>query len=105
MESEKRKRGDDGEEEGKRANGGEANVTEEEEEEMEEFFAILKRIHVAVKYFEKANRGGRTLRGEGDWRPSFLLEDFGGDHDVKNERKREDSAEDSGLDLNLEPAS
>ncbi|XWS23246.1 hypothetical protein CRYUN_Cryun29cG0105000 [Craigia yunnanensis] len=109
MESEKRKREDDGEVDGKRAkgghaiNGGESNVTEEE---VEEFFSILKRINVAVKYFQKANVAGRKVTGNG-WRPSFLLEDFEGDIDVKNEGKRElgDLEEESVLDLNLEPIS
>ena len=49
MEPEKRKREDDDEMDGNRAKGiiegGESKVKEEEEKE---FFAILKRIHVAV---------------------------------------------------------
>ncbi|XVF03408.1 hypothetical protein REPUB_Repub04eG0258800 [Reevesia pubescens] len=113
MESEKRKRGDDGELDGKRAkegnnnniNGGGSEVMEEEEE-VEEFFAILKRIHVAIKYFEKANGGGRSLTTTGnEWKPSFVLEDFEGDNDVNNNEGNREGSEDSGLDLNLEPVS
>ncbi|XVF86011.1 hypothetical protein PTKIN_Ptkin17bG0166600 [Pterospermum kingtungense] len=119
MESEKRKRGDDGAAEGKREkgggdiNGGESKpITEEEEEEeeeVEEFFAILKRIQVAVKYFEKANGKGRKVTGSDQWRPSFVLQDFEGDNDVKGEvklkQKEQGLEQDWGLDLNLEPAS
>ncbi|OMP06779.1 hypothetical protein COLO4_07914 [Corchorus olitorius] len=110
MEPEKRKRRDDDVEvdDGKKdkrkgISGGESAVSDKEEEEVEEFFAILRRIHVAVKYFEKGNGGGRKLTMDKDWKPSFLLQDFGGENDVKSEGKTEDLDEDSGLDLNLEP--
>ncbi|OMO90268.1 hypothetical protein CCACVL1_07430 [Corchorus capsularis] len=111
MEPEKRKRRDDDVEvdDGKKdkrkgsISGGESAVSDKEEEEVEEFFAILRRIHVAVKYFEKGNGGGRKLTMNNEWKPSFLLQDFEGDNDVKSEGKTEDLEEDSGLDLNLEP--
>ncbi|KAE8705360.1 hypothetical protein F3Y22_tig00110429pilonHSYRG00839 [Hibiscus syriacus] len=110
MESEKRKGRDDG----KRAKGGEpAAVAEEEvegrsteggrstvvkEEEVEEFFAILKRIRVAVKYFDKAEAGGSEVKVTGNpWRLRFVLEDFDGD------KNQDDCEEDTGFDLNLKP--
>ncbi|KAE8678356.1 ERF118 protein [Hibiscus syriacus] len=82
---------------GKRAEGGESTAVAEEEE-VEEFFAILKRIRVAVKYFEKVKGGGGKVTTGNQWRPSFVLEDFDGD------KNQEDSKEDKGLDLNLKPA-
>ncbi|OAY31308.1 hypothetical protein MANES_14G101600v8 [Manihot esculenta] len=91
MEADKRKRkGDSHSTEGDRSkekgvvHGGEAVS----EEEVEEFFAILKRIHVAVKYFEK-NDGKR-------WKPSFMKEDFEEiSGDVEGERKEEDCLDDN----------
>ncbi|GFS44357.1 hypothetical protein Acr_00g0089870 [Actinidia rufa] len=78
MEVEKRKRSDDVEPDGKRARVGEDNgaVTEPEDDEVEEFYAILRRIRVAVEYFEKGNGDGgrRELTGErtvSRWSPSF----------------------------------
>ncbi|KAE8705361.1 hypothetical protein F3Y22_tig00110429pilonHSYRG00844 [Hibiscus syriacus] len=115
MESEKRKRKrrDDGkrakegepaavaeeEVDGRSAEGGQSTVVEEEEEEeVEEFFAILKRIRVAVKYFDKAEAGGSEVKVTGKpWRPRFVWEDFDGD------KNQEDCEEDTGFDLNLKP--
>lgn len=80
------------------------------EEEVEEFFAILRRMQVAVKYFEKGN-------GE-DWRAAVEAEVVaaadGADEDEKDEmeRKKEELVvperrpivEDAGvLDLNVMP--
>ncbi|CAL5421561.1 unnamed protein product [Camellia sinensis] len=56
-----------------------------EDDEVEEFYAILRWIHVAVKYFEKGcgGNGGRRLRemvaeALSKWStPSFEQEDFG----------------------------
>ncbi|XP_038999412.1 protein NIM1-INTERACTING 2-like [Hibiscus syriacus] len=94
MESEKRKGRDDG----KRAKGGEPAAVAEEEEEVEEFFAILKRIRVAVKYFDKAEAGGSEVKVTGNpWRLRFVLEDFDGD------KNQDDCEEDTGFDLNLKP--
>lgn len=90
MEGAKRKRGDEGESERKKGkeiredNGGQTAT----EEEVEEFFAILRRIRVAVKYFEKRNGRGRKLR-EGRWLRSLELE--------------LESESESGLDLNSDP--
>ncbi|KAJ9140732.1 hypothetical protein P3X46_031340 [Hevea brasiliensis] len=103
MEAEKRKREDDAKSiEGEKSkekgvvNGGEAVA----EEEVEEFFAILRRIHVAVKYFEK-NDGGKR------WKPSFEIEDFEEvNGEVEGEKKEEDSLdENTGFDLNSDPPS
>ncbi|KDP29399.1 hypothetical protein JCGZ_18320 [Jatropha curcas] len=100
MEAEKRKREDDGER--KRSKGKRAlnqRETAATEEEVEEFFAILRRIRVAVKYFEK-NDGKR-------WEPSFEKEDFEEvNGDIEPKRKEEDCVdENTGLDLNSDPPS
>ena len=103
----KRKQEDDGEVDvGKRAkaedgNGGGRTVTDAE---VDEFFAILRRIHVAVKYFEKGHGGaGLELTAmEKRWKripSSEEVEDFGEDNGVKDDGKREH------LDLNLDPSS
>ncbi|EYU29971.1 hypothetical protein ABFS82_05G032300 [Erythranthe guttata] len=112
MELEKRKRKCDGGEaaaaegkRGKKLRKGEEHadavkeaVTPPEDEEVEEFFAILKRIHVAVKYFQKRN-GGRDLTVT-DWCPSFKTEDFDGANKVS---EKIEGKGDTGLDLNSEP--
>lgn len=78
---------------------------EEEEEEIQEFFAILRRIHVAVKYFEKSDGSGRSLTAPTaahTWKPSFQAEDFLEDNDaVKDQTDTEDGL---SLDLNSDPA-
>lgn len=66
---------------------------EEEEKEVEEFFAILRRIHVALEYFQKADgRSRRELSAAivNTWKPSFEVQDF----------KEVVGNPDSGLDLN-----
>lgn len=103
--AEKRKREDGGGVDvGKRAkaedvNGGEETVTDAE---VEEFFAILRRIHVAVKYFEKGDGVARRelTAMEKRWirKPSCEVEDFGEENGVKDDGKREH------LDLNLDPS-
>lgn len=105
MNADKRKRAEGGELEGKRArvvererNGGHETVTDEE---VEEFFAIVRRIHVAAKHL------GRTASME--WRPSFQVEDFEEENesltikDPKKEEKQTEAEADSGLDLNSHP--
>uniref|UniRef100_A0A2N9GER1 Protein NIM1-INTERACTING 2 n=1 Tax=Fagus sylvatica TaxID=28930 RepID=A0A2N9GER1_FAGSY len=107
MEAEKRKREDNGEVEVKKVKAEECNggksVTDTE---VDEFYAILRRIHVAVKYFGKDDGASRelTVRKKGSWNPSFVLEDFVEDNGVKlkDDEKREGCEEgNSGLDLNL----
>lgn len=81
-----------------------ADVTEDE---VEEFFAILKRIHVAVSYFKKVDGNGD---GEGGSRLRAILEE----EEIKEEangvkrgkvEKREEGLElNLGLDLNADPA-
>ncbi|GKV23543.1 hypothetical protein SLEP1_g33253 [Rubroshorea leprosula] len=64
MEKEKRKRNEE-----EREKGVEKKVSKKEEaseDEVEEFFAILKRMKVAMNYFEKA--GGK------DWRSAVEAE-------------------------------
>ncbi|KAK9276346.1 hypothetical protein L1049_005878 [Liquidambar formosana] len=108
METEKRKwpENDDAPR-GKRAKAGEEKGGERatEEEEVEEFFAILQRIQVAIKYFEKGKGERRELTAKGSrWRPSFEWEDFEGVNGVKESEKAEEGGEENaGLDLNADP--
>ncbi|KAL2234990.1 protein NIM1-INTERACTING 2 [Sesamum indicum] len=109
MEKEKRKRQDDGEAAGKRGKPREENDGVNRpvpaDEEVDEFFAILKRIQVAVKYFKRRNGhrcADRGLMTEPLWRPSFEREDFDG---VKKEPASSEDDQYGGLDLNSDPAS
>lgn len=133
MEVEKRKRfADEGEVEGKKvkAKGNDENhrigegITaavevkgcvdrrnddDDDDGKVEEFFAILRRIHVAVKYFEK----GKGRNGSGKkknltagtampWSPSFERADFEGGKG-KGVKGKEIVGDNVGLDLNVEP--
>ncbi|KAL7171219.1 hypothetical protein ACSBR2_035963 [Camellia fascicularis] len=84
-----------------------------EDDEVEEFYAILRWIHVTVKYFEKgrSGNGGRRHRevvaeASSKWSaPSFKQEDF---EKVKAEAEAEvgrvkEVEKDTGLDLNANP--
>ncbi|KAJ8570138.1 hypothetical protein K7X08_006715 [Anisodus acutangulus] len=103
MEVQKRKCLDDGEIETKKQKktekyDGMAEETAVEENEVEEFYAILRRTRVAVKYFQKGNGNsdsGRKLTVE-----TLLKEDFGEVNGVKVQERTEDNA---GLDLNADP--
>ncbi|KAL0408854.1 UNVERIFIED_CONTAM: hypothetical protein Sradi_1819800 [Sesamum radiatum] len=101
MEMEKRKRVEDGEAAaGKRGKGRREDGAVDAvpgDEEVEEFFAILRRMQVALKYFENRNAGGQSRATP--WRPAFEREDFAG---VKNNPEGNRNA---GLDLNSDPAS
>ncbi|KZV31866.1 hypothetical protein F511_39196 [Dorcoceras hygrometricum] len=98
MEAEKRKREDGGDAGGNRENGG-AKTEEPGDEEVEEFFAIMRRIHVAVRYFKERTPKARDGSvGESSTSLSFISEDSGG-ADKKRERKSN-----IDLDLNSDPA-
>ncbi|XP_062110132.1 uncharacterized protein LOC133821962 [Humulus lupulus] len=79
-----------------------------EEEEVEEFFAILNRIHAAVSYFKK---GGRQWTEEGSKLRAMLeTENCESDDAVKDEAvvrmRRDEEAvveENPGFDLNALP--
>ncbi|KAJ4822511.1 hypothetical protein Tsubulata_046911 [Turnera subulata] len=66
--------------------------------EVDEFYAILKRLHVAVKYFKEGNgRDGRKLTE---------IESVGLERDVVGDgvkRNREDVDQNMALDLNADP--
>ncbi|XP_057465825.1 protein NIM1-INTERACTING 2-like [Actinidia eriantha] len=103
MEGEKkRKRAVDG---GGRRNKAEAEAAPSEEE-IEEFFAILRRMHVAVQYFEKGNGNsnsnvdGRKLTG----RTAIEAEALAGTDDVKAGEESVIGARKNGVwDLNAVP--
>lgn len=88
MDLKKRKRENDGEASGRKR----AAPPLPGDEEVEEFFAILKRIQVATRYFQRRGNVGGDLTAKSPWNPSFQREDFDG---VKTESK--------GFDLNSDP--
>ncbi|KAH7839398.1 hypothetical protein Vadar_003669 [Vaccinium darrowii] len=107
--TEKRKQRDtDGEVlDGKRTRVGEDNgvkkTEEPDDDEVEEFFAILRRIRVAVEYFQKGRRPELAAKESSSRRsPSFLRRDFVAVDGVKGQGEEEG---DTGLDLNAEPDS
>lgn len=74
--------------------------------EVEEFFEILKRIRVAVEYFEKGDERRRepTMVRPRAWNPSFEREDFDGFKVEKKKDCDEQSLEQNAvLDLNVIP--
>ncbi|KAK1386940.1 NRR repressor like [Heracleum sosnowskyi] len=96
MEAEKRKRGDsNGETSCKKMK----EISEEKmeitvtESEVEEFYAILRRIHVAVTYLKKG-------KGRGFLNNAFKLEDF---ERFNGGEEREDGEKRLEFDLNVEP--
>eukprot|EP00262_Sarcandra_glabra_P001505 TRINITY_DN1162_c0_g3_i1.p1 TRINITY_DN1162_c0_g3~~TRINITY_DN1162_c0_g3_i1.p1 ORF type:complete len:127 (-),score=14.41 TRINITY_DN1162_c0_g3_i1:87-467(-) len=110
METERRKRPGNDRYEGRRKMAREEDGKDEATEgEIEEFFAILRRIHAANKYFGngKSNGGGVTEKVR-TWRPSFEWEDFEEDNSVKADGERvplmgKSKAVLRGLDLNAKP--
>ncbi|XVE85938.1 hypothetical protein DITRI_Ditri17bG0132100 [Diplodiscus trichospermus] len=87
--SQKRAREDDG--------GEETTVTDEE---VEEFYEILRRIHVAVNYFKKAYGDTRNLT---ELRKAEWL-NLGSDVELNGGEEEEEEEEDNvGLDLNADP--
>ncbi|CAN4124792.1 unnamed protein product [Withania somnifera] len=83
-------------------------TVEVEEEEVEEFFAILRRIQVAVKYFNKVNGasgsgcGGREITKDVDRKCSDEIP--GDNEEMKEKQKQKDVEENNkGFDLNMEP--
>ncbi|XP_051122491.1 protein NEGATIVE REGULATOR OF RESISTANCE-like [Andrographis paniculata] len=72
------------------------------DEEVDEFFAILKRIHVAVKYFQE--RGAVAAPEKSVWTPAFRREDFegvkGSEDEPKKKKKMDAPNAAAGLDLN-----
>ena len=93
MEAEKRKRGDGaGESSSKRKKEMKAEITVTDGE-VEEFYAILRRIHVAVTYLKKGN-------GRGSLKNAFELEDFERVDDIEQRGGGEKRLR---FDLNVEP--
>ncbi|XP_060215813.1 uncharacterized protein LOC132642790 [Lycium barbarum] len=83
----------------------EMKTEEVAEEEVEEFFAILRRIQIAVKYFSKdvdgasgSGSGGRKMTVDIDRKCS---DEIVGDNEEKKEK--DDDQENKGFDLNMDP--
>ncbi|XP_058079718.1 protein NIM1-INTERACTING 2 [Magnolia sinica] len=125
MATEARKRSGNGGDNGRRTRPrGDDGGRTETEDEVEEFFAILRRMHAAAKYFGNGSgNSGRPKEKGARWRPTFEWEDFEGPNGVKSdgdggtirrkgktERKTEEEEERMEenavlgcLDLNAEP--
>ncbi|XP_059315953.1 uncharacterized protein LOC132066752 isoform X2 [Lycium ferocissimum] len=105
-EGEKRKSEDNNDvfsEAAKKKQKEEMKTEEVAEEEVEEFFAILRRIQVAVKYFSKdvdgaSGSGGRKMTVDIDRKCS---DEIVGDNEEKKEK--DDDQENKGFDLNMDP--
>ncbi|KAM3328381.1 protein NIM1-INTERACTING 2 [Capsicum galapagoense] len=83
----------------------ETELKEVEEEEVEEFFAILRRIQIAVKYFNKVDGASGSGRGGCDERKmtndidrKCIDEIIGDNEEIKEKEKNK-----LGLDLNMKP--
>lgn len=112
---ERRKRPANGCDDGRRARPREDDGTHgATEDEVEEFFAILRRMHAAGKHFKQNHGNGLEITEKGvRWRPSFEWEDFAGLNAVKcngkpvteggNNQRRDEHAPLGGLDLNADP--
>ncbi|XVF86010.1 hypothetical protein PTKIN_Ptkin17bG0166500 [Pterospermum kingtungense] len=86
-----------------REDDGMQEITTVTEEEVEEFYAILRRMHVAMNYFQKGNGDVRSLI-EMEKAESLNLgsnvEVNGGEEKKKEEENVEENV---GFDLNAEP--
>lgn len=80
------------------------------EDEVEEFFAILRRIHVAVSHFRKVDgNGARMTAKEGSRRLREILEGesvvaVNGVKGGKGKRRSEEENVIAGFDLNADPS-
>ncbi|XVE91420.1 hypothetical protein REPUB_Repub01dG0008000 [Reevesia pubescens] len=93
--SHKRAREEDG-------GGEETTVTDEE---VDEFFAILRRIHEAVNYFKKGNCDMRSLTEMGKVESLNLRRNVDVNGSKKKKKVAENVKENVGLDLNADPGS
>lgn len=109
MELEKRKRENEGE-----GNAVRRKLREDEigrkrvappqpgDEEVDEFFTMLKRVQVAIKYFQRRDNVGGQSTAKSTWNPSFQREDFDG---VKSDPECSREYGKGGFDLNSDPVS
>lgn len=79
----------------KRPRDGSREETAVTEEEVEEFFAILRRIHVAVNYFKSSNGGNRHLTEGRSLALQLEIND--------TVKAAEDVKVNTGFDLNADP--
>ncbi|KAK3421699.1 hypothetical protein EUGRSUZ_G02329 [Eucalyptus grandis] len=96
----KRAKGPESSAAGEQGEAEEAAATATTEAEVEEFYAILRRIHAAVKYFEKGKKGEGSRRLTLSELEALPEEEADG---APPSRKR--SSGELGLDLNSEPSS
>ncbi|KAG6765851.1 hypothetical protein NC652_021317 [Populus alba x Populus x berolinensis] len=90
----------DAEKKAQEDNGGQ--TAEATNAEVDEFFAILERIHVAVKYFKEANEDRRKLAEVRSLESGLEVEGSG--MKVSDIKKEEEGVEeDVGFDLNADP--
>ncbi|CAI9113585.1 OLC1v1014214C1 [Oldenlandia corymbosa var. corymbosa] len=77
------------------------------EEEVEEFFTILRRMNVAIKYFDKGGtgRGGVNANGDGGKRMGPEISQVEGLKIGRERKIAENGGPKIGLDLNLMPES
>ncbi|KAL6566391.1 hypothetical protein OROGR_002006 [Orobanche gracilis] len=91
----KKRRREDNDRKRRKDDGGVKAVPADDE--VNEFFAILKRMQVAVKYFQERDGVRRDLTAK-SWSPLFEREDF---EEVKKKRDRCSCVNrNPGLDLN-----
>lgn len=106
-EAKKRKQGElndkvqDAQKKAQEDNGGQRQTAEATNAEVDEFFAILERIHVAVKYFKEANEDGRNLAEVRSLESGLEVEGSG--MKVSDIKKEEGVEENVGFDLNADP--
>ncbi|PRQ40376.1 hypothetical protein RchiOBHm_Chr4g0435331 [Rosa chinensis] len=99
MEAEKRKQAGNDVVSGRHKHKKARDETTVNEDEVQEFFAIIKRIHVAINYFKSANGGGSKYV-DGELRA--MIESNEEADGVKGMAKTT-KEEDVGFDLNAEP--
>ncbi|XP_019446270.1 PREDICTED: uncharacterized protein LOC109349769 isoform X2 [Lupinus angustifolius] len=82
------------------AGGSDDTTVVPTEEEVEEFYAILRRMRVAVKYFNEKGRGGKELREVLEQSEVTVVDDEENAVDNDNHLESGCAAVNKGLDLN-----
>lgn len=89
--------------------GQNASAAEVDEEEVEEFYAIIRRIHSAVAYFEKVPGKGWRFPAKGStWRHDLekeIFDEINRDAGGEKLKRIEDAQRNAGFNLNANPDS